>query len=77
MNDVVKFLKKGHNVQLMVTANGFNMRTNPGGLKALIQKLFEKVGDTGVCERGVQSNEEGNRAFLLLRPNLKAGSSKE
>ena len=56
----------------MITANGFNMRTNPGGLQTLIEKIFEKVGDIGICERGVQNNEDGNRAFLVLRPNLTA-----
>jgi len=69
VNDVVRYLKKGHSCQLSVTANGFNMRTNPGGVMSLIDKVLVQVGDSGVCEKGVQSNEEGNRAFLLLKPN--------
>ena len=40
----------------------------------LIQKVLDQVGDTGTCERGVQSNEEGNRAFFVLRPNSKSTS---
>lgn len=72
MNDVVRYLKKGHNCQLSVTANGFNMRTNPGGVKLLIEKVLEQVGDSGICDNGVKSNEEGNRAFFLLRPNSKS-----
>jgi hypothetical protein len=48
------------------------MRTNPGGLQTLIGRIFEQVGDVGICEKGVQNNEDGNRASLVLRPNLKA-----
>lgn len=69
VKDVVRYLRKGHNCQLSITANGFNMRTNPQGLEHLVDKVLDQVGEAGVCDRGVQSSEEGNRAFFLLRPN--------
>jgi hypothetical protein len=45
------------------------MRTDPGGMMVMIQKVTDQVGDVGVCEKGVQINEDGNRANFLLRPN--------
>jgi hypothetical protein len=69
---VVRYLKKGHTCQLSVSANSFNLRTSPEGVKLLIEKVLEQVGDSGICDRGIKSNEEGNRAFFLLRPNSKS-----
>jgi translation initiation factor IF-3 len=67
--DIIRFLKKGHNCQLSIRSSGFNMRQDPVGVTNMIQNLMEQVGDVGVCEKGAQINEEGNRASFLLRPN--------
>jgi hypothetical protein len=47
------------------------MRQDPVGVTNMIQNLMEQVGNVGVCEKGAQINEEGNRASFLLRPNSK------
>jgi translation initiation factor IF-3 len=73
--NVIDYLKKGHNCQLSISSSGFNMRTNPGGIMVMIQTLTDQVGDVGVCEKGVQINEDGNRANFLLRPNRKRSES--
>jgi translation initiation factor IF-3 len=73
--DIIRFLKKGHNCRLSIRANGFNMRQDPVGVTNMIQNLMEQVGDVGMCERGAQINEEGNRASFLLRPNSKRSES--
>ena len=73
--NVIDYLKKGHSCQISISSSGFNMRMDPGGIKVMIQNVTDQVGDIGVCEKGVQFNEDGNRAKLLLRPNRKRNVS--
>ena len=71
VNDIIRYLKKGHNCQLSVTSNGFNTKNDPNGVMNLIQGVLDQVKDVGVCEKGVKTNESGNRATLMLQPDLK------
>jgi translation initiation factor IF-3 len=73
--NVIDYLKKGHNCQLSISSSAFNMRMDPGGIMVMIQNVTDQVGDVGVCEKGVQFNEERTQASFLLRPNRKRNES--
>lgn len=66
VDDVVKYLKKGHNCQIQIRANGFARRKDPNIVENLWKRVQEEVVDLAIPGK-IKTNPEKSQVNVLLQ----------